>query len=46
MFTLDIDLYTTRKLLGHKDITTKQIYAKIIHLKKVDALNRVEEIFK
>ncbi|MCX4279321.1 MAG: hypothetical protein OSJ48_15730, partial [Muribaculum sp.] len=44
--TLDVDLYTTSKLLGHKNIATTQIYAKIIDQKKDDAVNRVDEIFK
>jgi Site-specific recombinase XerD len=46
MLTLDVDLYTTSKLLGHKDVTTTQIYAKIIDQKKTDAVNRVNDIFK
>lgn len=46
MLTLDVDLYTTSKLLGHKNITTTQIYAKIIDQKKDNAVNRVDEIFK
>lgn len=46
MPTLDVDLYTTSKLLGHKNIATTQIYAKIIDQKKDDAVNRVDEIFK
>ena len=46
MLTLDVDLYTTSKLLGIKNIATRQIYAKIIALKKDDAVNRVDEIFK
>lgn len=46
MLTLDVDLYTTSKLLGHKNIATTQIYAKIIDQKKDDAVNRVDEIFK
>ena len=46
MLTLDVDLYTTSKLLGHKNIVTTQIYAKIIDQKKDDAVNRVDEIFK
>lgn len=46
MITLDVDLYTTSKLLGHKNIATTQIYAKIIDQKKDDAVNRVDDIFK
>ena len=46
MLTLDVDLYTTSKLLGHKNIATTQIYAKIIDKKKDDAVNRVNDIFK
>lgn len=46
MLTLDVDLYTTSKLLGHKNIATTQIYAKIIDQKKTDAVNRVNDIFK
>ena len=46
MLTLDVDLYTTSKLLGHKDVSTTQIYAKIIDQKKTDAVNRVNDIFK
>ncbi len=34
MLTLDVDLYTTSKLPGHKNIATTQIYAKIIDQKK------------
>jgi len=45
MLTLDVDLYTTSKLLGHRNIATTQIYAKIIDQKKDDAVNRVSQIF-
>lgn len=45
MLTLDVDLYTTSKLLGHKNVATTQIYAKIIDQKKDEAVNRVNDIF-
>jgi integrase len=40
--TLGTDIYTVSKLLGHKDLKTKQIYAKIIDEKKRDAANRIK----
>jgi integrase len=42
--TSGIDLYTMSKLLGHKDIKTTQIYAKIIDQKKKDAVDLIPEI--
>lgn len=39
LLTLGADLYTTSKLLGHKKISTTQIYAEIVNQKKVDAVN-------
>lgn len=39
LLTLGADLYTTSKLLGHKNIATTQIYAEIVNQKKVDAVN-------
>jgi len=44
MLTLGTDLYTTSKLLGHKEVTTTEIYAKIISKKKDDAVNRVDSV--
>ncbi len=37
--TLGTDLFTVSKLLGHSEIRTTQIYAKIIDQKKIDAAN-------
>lgn len=37
--TLGTDLFTVSKLLGHSEIRTTQIYAKVIDQKKIDAAN-------
>ena len=39
--THDIDLYTVSKLLGHKEIKTTQIYAKLIDKKKDEAVDKL-----
>lgn len=36
------DIYTVSKMLGHKDLQTTQIYAKIIDKAKSEAANRIE----
>jgi integrase len=40
--TLGTDIYTVSKLLGHKDLKTTQVYAKIIDEKKKDAANKIQ----
>jgi integrase len=40
--TLGTDLYTVSKLLGHRDIKTTQIYAKIVDETKRQAVNRIK----
>lgn len=45
MLTAGADLYTTSKLLGHTNVATTQIYAKIVDAKKVEAVNLVNNIF-
>lgn len=42
--TLGTELYTLQKLLGHSQIQTTQIYAKIIDEKKRDAVNKIPDI--
>lgn len=37
--TLGTDLYTVSKLLGHSQVRTTQIYAKVIDEKKIEAVN-------
>lgn len=45
LLTLDVDLYTTSKMLGHRNVKTTQIYAKIIDKKKEAAVDRIDTIF-
>ncbi len=45
MLTLGADLYTVCKLLGHTDVKTTQIYAKIINKKKDDAIGLIDAEF-
>lgn len=45
LLTLGADLYTTSKLLGHKNIATTQVYAEIVNQKKVDAVNLMGNAF-
>lgn len=44
MLTLGTDLYTVSKLLGHKDIKTTEIYAKIVDKGKQEAVARIPSI--
>ena len=39
--TLGTDIYTVSKLLGHKELRTTQIYAKVIDDKKREAANKI-----
>ena len=46
MMTVGADLYTTCKLMGHSDVRTTQIYAKIVDSKKIEAVNLVDKMFE
>ena len=45
MLTLGADLYTTSKLMGHANVSTTTVYAKIIDQKKVDSIHLLDNIF-
>ncbi len=45
LLTLGVDIYTVSKLLGHKDITTTQVYAEIVDNKKDEAVNLANDVF-
>jgi integrase len=44
LITSGVDIYTVSKMLGHRDLKTTQIYAKIIDQKKIDAANLIPHI--
>lgn len=44
LLTYGADIYTVSKLLGHTDVATTQIYAKVIDEKKVKAVNMIPKI--
>ena len=46
MLTLGVDIYTTSKLLGHRELSTTQIYAKVIDKKKQDAVSKIPIVIK
>lgn len=45
LLTLGADIYTTSKLLGHANVNTTAIYAKIVDQKKVETVNLVDDFF-
>ena len=46
MITAGVDLYTTSKLMGHTDVRTTQIYAKIVDRKKIEAVSMLDTLLK
>lgn len=45
LLTLGADIYTTSKLMGHKNLRTTQIYAEVVNKKKVEAVNLMDKVF-
>lgn len=45
MIELGVDIYTISKLLGHTDISTTQIYAKMVDKRKREAVDLIPTIF-
>ena len=44
LLTKGADLYTVSKLLGHSEVATTQIYAKIVDSKKAEAVNLLNNL--
>lgn len=46
MLDLGTDIYTVSKLLGHRELSTTQIYAKVLDKNKQAAVSRIPDVFR
>ena len=42
--SMDTDIYTVSKLLGHRHLKTTEIYAKVIDKKKIEAAHKMPQL--
>ena len=45
MLEQGVDIYTVSKLMGHTDVKTTQVYARIVDRRRLDAVDSIPEIF-
>ena len=44
LLTYNVDIFTVSKLLGHTDVKTTQVYAKLIDKKKDEAIDKLPKL--
>jgi len=44
LLTQEVDIYTVSKLLGHSEIKTTQIYTRVLDLRKINAVQKLQSI--
>jgi site-specific recombinase XerD len=42
--SMNTDIYTVSKLLGHRHLKTTEIYAKVIDKKKIEAASKIPQL--
>lgn len=45
MLEQGVDIYTVSKLMGHTDVKTTQVYARIVDRRRLDAVDSIPDIF-